>query len=75
MFGSEPIGVEVPAGPLLSAALAYFVTRAGDLMLGTRDAADGICIELNRLAEREEYEVVAWGVFAGWVESMIRPAG
>jgi hypothetical protein len=62
---SEPVGVEVPAAPLLRAALAYFVTRAGDLMLVSPDAASGICVELNHLATGDEYEVVAWGVFAG----------
>lgn len=62
---AEPVGVEVPAAALLRAALAYFVTGAGDLMLTTRNAADGICVEFNHLATGDEYEVVAWGVFAG----------
>jgi hypothetical protein len=65
MVDSEPVGVEAPAAPLLRGALAYFVTRAGDLMLATRDAANGICVELNHVATGDEYEVVAWGVFAG----------
>lgn len=61
---TEPVGIRVPAGPLLRAALAYFVTRAGDLMLVTHDGEHGICVELNCHVTEDEYEVVRWGRFA-----------
>lgn len=64
LVDSEPVAVGVFAGELLRAALTYFVTSAGDLMLTTRDANDGICVELNHLHTGDEYEVVAWGDFA-----------
>ena len=31
----------------------------------TRETTDCICIELNHLATGDEFEVVAWGAFAG----------
>lgn len=61
---SEPVGVELPAAAPLRAALTYFVSRTGDLMLTSRDGSDGICLELNRRPTGDEYEVVAWGAFA-----------
>lgn len=64
LVDSEPVGVELPAGVLLRAALTYFVSGAGDLMLTTRDTLDGVCVELNHLPTGDEYEVVAWGAFA-----------
>jgi hypothetical protein len=60
---SEPVGVEVRADGVLGAALACFVTRAGDLMLASRDTADGICVELNHFATGDYYDVVTWGFF------------
>lgn len=61
---SEPVGVETSARSLIRVALTYFVTGAGDLMLTTWDAADGLCLELNHLATGDEYEMVVWGAFA-----------
>ena len=64
LVDGEPVGVEAPSDALLRAALTCLVTGAGDLMLTTRDTADGLCVEFNHLATGDEYEVVAWGVFA-----------
>ncbi len=61
---TEPVGVEVPAAPILAAGFSYLVSPAGDLMLATQDLADGVCIELNHLATGDEYEVVTWGRFS-----------
>jgi hypothetical protein len=60
----EPVGLEVPAEKMLDAALGYFVSPAGDLMLTTHDVADGLCIECNHLALGDEFEIVTWGRFA-----------
>lgn len=64
LIDSEPVGIEVPAAHLLRVALTMFVSSAGDLMLVTRDATSGICLELNHLATGDVYEVIAWGLFA-----------
>jgi hypothetical protein len=64
LIDSEPVGVKLSADVLLRAALTLFVSRAGDLMLTTRDGRDGVCVELNHLATGDEYELVAWGAFA-----------
>jgi hypothetical protein len=61
---SEPVGVDVPANKMLQSAMAFFVTKAGDLMLSTRDARSGICVESNHLGHGDEYELVEWGAFA-----------
>ncbi len=62
---SDPvaIGVRVPAQALLSDSLTYFVTRASDLMLSSPDASDGICVELNAMPGRTQFEIKAWGAF------------
>lgn len=64
LVDSEPVGVDVPANKMLHSATAFFVTRAGDLMLSTRDAMSGICVELDHLEHGDEYELVEWGIFA-----------
>jgi hypothetical protein len=61
---SNTVGVEVQADLLLRAAVTYFVSFAADLMLTSPDAANGICVELNHLPERDEFEVVAWGALS-----------
>lgn len=61
---SEPVGIEAPSETLLGAGLSYLVSPAADLMLTTKDVANGICIEQNHLAEGDEYEVVGWGLFS-----------
>ncbi len=33
-------------------------------MLCTPGAEGGVCVELNHLADGDEYEVVAWGAFS-----------
>lgn len=53
--------MELSADVLLRAAMAYFVSAAGDLMLTTRNASNGVCVEFNHLAKGDEYEIVAWG--------------
>lgn len=63
LVGLEPVGFEVPAAELLRSAPDYLVSSAGDLMLATESANDGICIELNHLASGDEYEIVTWGAF------------
>lgn len=63
LVNGEPVGAEVPAGSLLAASLDYLVTRAGDLMLTSRDVSDGLCIELNNVVDGNEYEIVGWGLF------------
>jgi hypothetical protein len=63
--GQETVAVEVPADPLLAAGLDYLVSRAADLMLTTRDLADGLCMGLNHFASGDEYELVTWGRFSG----------
>jgi hypothetical protein len=65
LVSSEPVGVEVPAEPLLDAALGYLVSRAGDLMLATPSLTDGLCVELNHQHPQDEYSIVAWGRFSG----------
>jgi hypothetical protein len=60
---SEPVGVEVPADPVIRSALTHFVSRAADLMLATRDVTDGLTLELNHYQEGDEYELVTWGRF------------
>lgn len=64
LVNGEPVGAEVPAGPVLSAALGYLVSPAGDLMLTSSDLTNGICIEFNHLATGDEYEIVTWGISA-----------
>lgn len=64
LVDSEPVAFEVEVAMLLRAALAYVVSPAGDLMLTTRDLADGICVELANRESWREYEVVSWGAFA-----------
>jgi hypothetical protein len=56
--------VVVPLEPVLRQALRLFVTRESDLMLCTKGATDGLCVELNQLAQGDEYELSAWGLFA-----------
>lgn len=56
--------VIVPLAPVLRQALRLFVTRESDLMLCTTGATDGLCVELNQLAQGDEYELSAWGLFA-----------
>ena len=63
LVSSEPVGIEVRADQMLRSAGAYFVTRANDLMLSTPEAADGLCLELNHLAEGNQYELTIWGTF------------
>lgn len=63
LVNGEPVGAEVPARSLLAAGLDYLVSRAGDLMLTSRDVSDGVCIELNHLVDGDEYEIVGWGLF------------
>ncbi len=57
------VGFRVPSARLLDSALEYFVTPAGDLMLASRSADDGLCIEANRTQAGIEYEIVVWGRF------------
>ena len=64
LVASEPIGVRVPADPLLAASLDYLVSPAADLMLTTPDAKDGLAVERNHLATGDEYEITTWGRFA-----------
>jgi hypothetical protein len=64
LVDSEPAGFEVPADAILRAALTYFVSEAGDLMLTSLDTTDGIRVEFNHVATGDEYEVTAWGAFA-----------
>jgi hypothetical protein len=63
LVNGEPVGMEVPAGALLHAGLDYLVSPAGDLMMTSPDASDGLCIELNHTATGDEYEIVGWGSF------------
>lgn len=63
LFNQQPIGIELPAARLLRSSLGYIVTFAGDLMLSSRDAKDGICVEQNHAANGDEYELVSWGCF------------
>jgi hypothetical protein len=65
LIDSEPVGVEVAAAVLLRAASVYFVSAATDLMLASRDTNHGISVEFNHLPSGDQYEVVAWGAFAG----------
>jgi hypothetical protein len=64
LVNSQPVGIEVPARPLLEAALDYLVSRAGDLMMATTDATGGLCIEFNHLPDGDEYEITSWGALS-----------
>jgi hypothetical protein len=63
LVDDEPVGIEVSAESLLREALAYFVSPATDLMITSRDAADGLCVELNHQSWGDEYELAVWGAF------------
>jgi hypothetical protein len=60
----EPIAIEVPAGPVLNAALPYLVSRANDLLLASHNLEDGVSVELNYVPPGNEYEMVTWGRFS-----------
>lgn len=63
LANNEPAGLVAPVGPLLRSATSYLVTRAGDLMLVSDDAVDGLCVERNYSDGGDYFEVAAWGAF------------
>jgi len=63
LVDQHPVGIELAAKALLPYATGLLVSRAGDLMLTSFDARDGLCVELNYQPWGDEYESAAWGVF------------
>lgn len=49
---------------VLSRAARLWETVDRDLNLATDGARDGICVAFDHYADRDEYELAAWGIFA-----------
>jgi hypothetical protein len=60
----DAIAFEVPASPLLNAALSQLVVDTNDLMLATPDLASGLCLQWNYIGRDHEYELATWGRFS-----------
>ncbi len=59
--GTEPVAVEVPLAPLLAAGTTLFVSAASDLQITSADMSIGLCAEVNRSPEGDEFQLVSWG--------------
>ena len=61
---SEPVAVAVRPDEVLTGAPPFLATRGHDLMISSRDATDGACLELNYEPDGDQYEFASWGRFA-----------